>query len=176
LTSSSTGRQVHGCLDEAVPHGERPLTARHHTSTSTSGAVELLEHLAEVPNTIVFVRDVGLVQAGSLVPVLIRALRASRLRSIFETELGRTNELSRSDETLAEHLHVLVVAQPPPKRVVDSGPRRASAGGGAGRAHRRLGLRHGAAPVGAISPRAATAPHGRRAGARNGEGGRGRRA
>jgi len=77
---------------------------------------ELLEHLAFVPNTVVFVRDVGLVQGSSLVPVLIRALRAQRLRFVFETELGRAHELLRSDETLAERLHLVVVPEPAPER------------------------------------------------------------
>ncbi|MCC6338121.1 MAG: AAA family ATPase [Myxococcales bacterium] len=77
---------------------------------------ELLEYLAQVPNSIAFVRDVGLVQGSSLVPVLIRALRAGRVRFIFETEAGRANELLRSDETLAERLHLLVVSEPAPER------------------------------------------------------------
>ncbi len=73
---------------------------------------ELLETLGAVPGTLVFMRDVGLVTGSSLVPVLIRALRSARLRFIFESDLRRGNELLRSDETLAEKLHLVVVNEP----------------------------------------------------------------
>ncbi|MBL9038527.1 MAG: AAA family ATPase [Archangium sp.] len=89
--------------------------------TSTSkGAAELLEEsldaLADHAPTVVFIRDVGLITGTSLVPVLIRALRAARLRFIFEADVRRANELLRSDETLGEKLHVVVVAEPTPER------------------------------------------------------------
>ncbi len=77
---------------------------------------ELLEHVALVPNTIVFIRDVGLIAGSSLVPVLIRALRSARLRFVFESDQRRGNELLRSDETLAEKLHLLQVNEPTPER------------------------------------------------------------
>ena len=73
---------------------------------------ELLEHLAQVPNTIVFIRDVGAVQGSSLVPVLIRALRTGRLRFIFETQTRQATDLLRSDDALAERVHVLLVNEP----------------------------------------------------------------
>ena len=76
---------------------------------------ELLEHLSKSPS-IVFLRDVGMVQGSSLAPVLLRALRAGRLRFVFESELQRANELLRSDETLAERLHLVVVNEPTPER------------------------------------------------------------
>ena len=84
--------------------------------TSTpKGAAELLEdfltEVGAVPS-IVFIRDVGLVQGTSLVPVLVRALRSARVRFIFETDLRRATELLRSDEALAERLHLTVVNEP----------------------------------------------------------------
>ncbi len=125
--------------------------------------------------TIVFVRDVALVQGTSLVPVLIRALRAGRPRFIFETELRRANELLRSDEALAERLHLLVVNEPTLERArwilgrvaeeLEVGARRCPSSA--------RGLRHGAAAVGEVPPRAAAAAQGDRAAAR--DGGRGRR-
>lgn len=76
---------------------------------------ELLEHLAH-GSAILFLRDVGLVQGSSLAPVLVRALRAGRVRFIFEAEAGRANELLRSDEALSERLHLVVVNEPTPER------------------------------------------------------------
>jgi ATP-dependent Clp protease ATP-binding subunit ClpA len=73
---------------------------------------ELLEHLAAVPNTIVFLRDVGAVTGSSLVPVLIRALRSNRVRFIFETWTRQAADLLRSDDALAERLHLVLVAEP----------------------------------------------------------------
>jgi ATP-dependent Clp protease ATP-binding subunit ClpA len=73
---------------------------------------ELLEHLAQVPNTIVFLRDVGAVTGSSLVPVLIRALRSKGLRFIFETWTRQAADLLRSDDALAERLHLVLVAEP----------------------------------------------------------------
>lgn len=73
---------------------------------------ELLEHLGQVANTIVFVRDVGAAQGSSLVPVLIRALRSKRLRFIFESQTRQATELLKSDDALAERLHLVVVNEP----------------------------------------------------------------
>lgn len=72
---------------------------------------ELLESLGAQP-TIVFLRDVGVVQGSSLVPVLIRALREGRTRFIFETDARRANGLLRSDDALAERLHLMPVSEP----------------------------------------------------------------
>ena len=77
---------------------------------------EMLEHLAAGGPTLIFVRDVAITQGSSLIPVLIRALRAGRLRFIFECELRRAHELLRSDEALAERLHLLVINEPTPER------------------------------------------------------------
>ncbi len=77
---------------------------------------ELLERLGSVPGTLVFIRDVGLITGSSLVPVLIVALRSARLRFIFESDLRRGTELLRSDETLAEKLHLVVVNEPTTER------------------------------------------------------------
>jgi len=82
-----------------------------HTN-SAKGAAELLEHLAAVPHTVVFLRDVGAVQGSSLVPVLIRALRTGPLRFVFETQARQAAELLRSDDALAERLHLVVVSEP----------------------------------------------------------------
>lgn len=85
------------------------------TSTPKSAA-ELLEEFiddaAEHPNTILFMRDVGHVRESSLVPVLIRALRSGRVRFIFETDARAAHELLRSDEALAEKLHLFMVTEP----------------------------------------------------------------
>ncbi len=77
---------------------------------------EMLEHLATGGPTLVFLRDVAITQGSSLIPVLIRALRAGRLKFVFECELRRAHELLRSDEALAERLHLLVVNEPTPER------------------------------------------------------------
>ena len=90
--------------------------------TSTpKGAAELLEEFLDDTatkhaNTILFMRDVGQVRGSSLVPVLIRALRTGRLRFIFETDARAATELLRSDEALAEKLHLFVVNEPPLER------------------------------------------------------------
>ncbi|MHB8875765.1 MAG: AAA family ATPase [Myxococcaceae bacterium] len=73
---------------------------------------ELLEDLAKTPGTIVYLRDVGLVQGSSLGPVLVRALRAGKLKFIFESDLRRAQALLLSDEALAERMHLLVVQEP----------------------------------------------------------------
>ncbi|MFZ5444588.1 MAG: AAA family ATPase [Myxococcota bacterium] len=83
--------------------------------TSTpKGAAELLEEFLEAaaPQTIVFMRDVGQVRGSSLVPVLVRALRTARVRFIFETNVQAAHELLRSDEALAERLHLFMVNEP----------------------------------------------------------------
>lgn len=85
--------------------------------TSTpKGAAELLEEFideaAQKPNTLLFFRDVGLVRGSSLVPVLIRALRTGRVRFIFESDARAAHELLRSDEALAEKLHLFQVSEP----------------------------------------------------------------
>src|SRR6185436_11356892 len=70
------------------------------TSTPKASAElfeELLENLAAT-QTVVFIRDVALVQGSSLVPVLIRSLRTSRLRFIFECDARRASDLLQSDE------------------------------------------------------------------------------
>ncbi len=77
---------------------------------------EFLEEAAGVPNTVVFLRDVGAVHGSSLVPVLVRALRTARVRFIFETELRAAHELLRGDEALSEKLHLFVVNEPPLER------------------------------------------------------------
>ncbi len=76
---------------------------------------ELLEHLATA-QTVVFVRDIALVQGTALVPVLIRALRTSRLKFIFECDSKRASDLMQSDEALAERLHLMLVTEPDPAR------------------------------------------------------------
>ncbi len=115
-------RAVQGLLGEALQNTRivevtvAGIFAR--TSSSKASAElfeELLEHLAEAP-TIVFIRDVALVQGSSLVPVLIRALRTSRLRFVFECELKKASDLIKSDEALGERLHLMVIQEPPLER------------------------------------------------------------
>lgn len=89
------------------------------TSTAKAAAElfeGLIEHFASQGPVLFFVRDVALVQGSSLVPVLIRALRAGRARFVFETELSRAHALLKSDEALAERLHLVVVNEPTPER------------------------------------------------------------
>lgn len=77
---------------------------------------ELLETLAQTPRTIVYVRDLASGLGGPVIPVMIKALRAGALRFILESELRRANELLRSDEAVAERLHLLVISEPPLER------------------------------------------------------------
>jgi len=78
---------------------------------------ELLERLAEVPRTVVYVRDLSVGVGGPTMPVMIRALRAGSLRFVLEADLRRAQELLRSDETMGERLHLLPVQEPPADRV-----------------------------------------------------------
>src|SRR6478609_5217547 len=48
---------------------------------------ELLERLAELPRTIVYVRDLAVGVGGPTIPVMIRALRAGTLRFVLEADL-----------------------------------------------------------------------------------------
>ncbi|MCA2981021.1 MAG: AAA family ATPase [Myxococcaceae bacterium] len=88
------------------------------TSTPKAAAElleEFLEH-AEAQPTVVFLRDLGVVQGSSLVPVLLRALRSGRVRFIFEADARRAHELLRTDEALGERLHLVPVSEPAPER------------------------------------------------------------
>ncbi|HYV45410.1 MAG TPA: AAA family ATPase [Myxococcaceae bacterium] len=78
---------------------------------------ELLERLAEVPKTVVYVRDLAVGVGGPTIPVMIRSLRTGSLRFVLEADLRRAQELLRSDETMGERLHLLPVHEPPPDRV-----------------------------------------------------------
>jgi ATP-dependent Clp protease ATP-binding subunit ClpC len=106
-----------------VPEGLREARVLEMTAagifarTNTpKGAAELLEEFLDGceghATTVLFMRDVGQVRGSSLVPVLIRALRAGRVRFIFETDVRAAHELMRSDEALAEKLHLFVVNEP----------------------------------------------------------------
>src|SRR5437762_2412293 len=98
---------------------ERDLTAlaREGKLRPAYGLDEVLERLAEVPRTIVYVRDLAVGVGGPTMPVMIRALRAGSLRFVLEADLRRAQELLRSDETMGERLHLLPVHEPPPDRV-----------------------------------------------------------
>jgi ATP-dependent Clp protease ATP-binding subunit ClpA len=89
-------------------------------TSSAQDAAELLEGaldaMAEVPGTILFLRDAGQMRGSSLVPVLLRAMRAGRLRFVLEADGRSAQELLRGDETLAEQLHLIPVSEPPPER------------------------------------------------------------
>jgi ATP-dependent Clp protease ATP-binding subunit ClpC len=73
----------------------------------------LLEHLAEVPQTIVYVRDLPLALHTSLQPVLLGALRSAKVRFIFEGSSRPVEDLLRADEAFAERMHLLTVLEPP---------------------------------------------------------------
>jgi ATP-dependent Clp protease ATP-binding subunit ClpA/protein subunit release factor B len=98
---------------------EVPVAGVFARTNTPKAAAELLEdfldHAAE-QSAIVFFRDIGLVQGTSLVPVLVRSLRAGRLRFILEADQRRASELIRTDETLGERLHLVVVNEPTPER------------------------------------------------------------
>jgi len=73
---------------------------------------ELLDALSRQLGTIVYVRDLPVALGGPLTPTMTRALRAAALRFIFEADPRSANELLRSDEAVAERLHLLVVSEP----------------------------------------------------------------
>ena len=77
---------------------------------------ELLEALARTPRSIVYVRDLAAGIGGPVIPVMIKALRAAELRFVLESDPRRANDLLRSDDAVAERLHLLVVPEPPPER------------------------------------------------------------
>jgi len=77
---------------------------------------ELLEALAQTPRTIVYVRDLAAGIGGPVIPVMIKALRARELRFVLESDPRRANDLLRSDDAVAERLHLVVVPEPPPER------------------------------------------------------------
>jgi ATP-dependent Clp protease ATP-binding subunit ClpC len=90
------------------------------TSTPKGAAERLEEFIEEMDRqpgtTVLFLRDVGLVMGTSLVPVLVRALRTGKVKFIFETGLAAAHELLRSDDALAEKLHLFVVPEPTVER------------------------------------------------------------
>jgi ATP-dependent Clp protease ATP-binding subunit ClpA len=99
---------------------EVPCAGVFARTSTPKGAAELfeefLEEAANVPNTVIFLRDVGAVHGSSLVPVLVRALRTARLRFVFEAEQRAAQELLRGDEALSGLLHLFVVNEPPVER------------------------------------------------------------
>lgn len=78
---------------------------------------ELLDSLAETPRTIVYVRDLAVGLGGPCMPVMVRALRSGALRFILEADPRKATELTKSDEALAERVHLLTVAEPSTERV-----------------------------------------------------------
>ncbi len=109
----------------SVPEGLRNATVLEVSapgifarSSSPKAAADLLEDFLDqvAANTILFVRDAGALRGSSLVPVLIRAMRGGQVRFIFETDARAAGELLRSDEALAEKLHLFVVNEPSPER------------------------------------------------------------
>ena len=73
---------------------------------------QLLEQLSASADVVLYLRDAALIQGTTLAPVLIRHLRAARLRFVFEAELRHAQNLLRYDETFAERAHLLVVTEP----------------------------------------------------------------
>lgn len=114
IVQGTAPESLKGCRVLEVPSAG--VFARTNTPKAAAELLEdFLDKVAAQP-TIVFLRDVGLVQGSSLVPVLIRSLRAGRLKFIFESDLRRAHELLRSDETLSERLHLVVVNEPTHER------------------------------------------------------------
>lgn len=74
---------------------------------------ELLEVLSREEGTIVYVRDLPVALGGPLAPVMTRALRADLLRFVFESDPRSAQDLLRSDEAVAERLHLVPVTEPP---------------------------------------------------------------
>jgi ATP-dependent Clp protease ATP-binding subunit ClpC len=115
-------RIVQGNVPEAL-RGVRvlevPAAGIFARTNTPKAAAELFEEFlekAEAQPTLVFLRDLGVVQGSSLVPVLIRALRGGRVRFVFESDTRRAHELLRTDETLSERLHLVVVNEPTHER------------------------------------------------------------
>jgi len=89
------------------------ILARSTQRQAAESFEELLAHLGRHPCPIVYIRDLPAALGGPLAPVAVRALRSGGLRFIFETEPKRVQELLRSDEALAERLHLLPLHEPP---------------------------------------------------------------
>ncbi len=78
---------------------------------------QLFEKLADEPvPVIVFVRDFMVALETPSMPVVVRAIREGSLRLVLESEPRRAQEILRSDETLAERLHLVPVEEPSPER------------------------------------------------------------
>jgi ATP-dependent Clp protease ATP-binding subunit ClpC len=75
----------------------------------------VLEHAAQVPKTVVYVRDVPWALHSSLLPVLLGALRGAKARFIFEGAQRPVEDLLRADEMFAERVHLLAIQEPPPE-------------------------------------------------------------
>ena len=111
-------------LARRLPEGARllevPVAGVFARSSNPRQAAELLEALlddaARVPGTVVYLRDLGLVQGGSLGPVLVRALRAGKPKFVFEADLRQAQALLLADDALAERLHLLIVHEPTAER------------------------------------------------------------
>jgi ATP-dependent Clp protease ATP-binding subunit ClpC len=79
---------------------------------------ELFESLAQKPGTIVYVRDIAVAAAAEpAMPVLGRALRTGALRFVLEADPRVAEQLLRTDEALAECVHVLQINEPAPEQV-----------------------------------------------------------
>jgi ATP-dependent Clp protease ATP-binding subunit ClpA len=92
------------------------VLARGGAHRSASALDELLELLSRQEGTIVYVRDLPVALGGPLAPVMTRALREDVLRFVFEADPRSAQELLRSDEAVAERLHLLVVTEPSPEQ------------------------------------------------------------
>ncbi|GHG69690.1 AAA family ATPase [Comamonas sp. JC664] len=88
------------------------ILARSTQRQAAESFEELLAYLARHPRPIVYIRDLPAALGGPLAPVAVRGLRTGGLRFIFETEPKRVQELLRSDEALAERLHLLPLHEP----------------------------------------------------------------
>ena len=72
---------------------------------------KLLDTLAS-ERTLVVLREVGWLRTQALAPIASRALRTGPLRFLLEAEPRHAEELLKSDETMAEHIHKIVVEEP----------------------------------------------------------------
>lgn len=92
------------------------ILARSTQRQAAESFEELLAYLSRHPRPIVYIRDLPAALGGPLAPVAVRGLRTGGLRFIFETEPKRVQELLRSDEALAERLHLLPLHEPPTEK------------------------------------------------------------
>ncbi len=78
---------------------------------------KLFAHLASDPGTIVYLRDLPVALGTLMMPVVVSTVRAGELRFVLEADPRWGQALLRSDDALAERLHLVVVPEPSPAEV-----------------------------------------------------------